>query len=557
MSKTLLHYLEEHAARRPDDAAVIFIHEDSAREPITYAELLAHAHWFARALQARGIGPDDVVILVLGHTPALLSAFLGAMYAGAVPSIFAYLTEKLDPQIYRERVRALAVESGARAVITARGSSDALRALVAPDCAVIPVDELMPDTSPRGDRLATHRADGLAFLQYTSGTTGMQKGVALSHRAVLDHVLARIGALGLNAGDVIVSWLPLYHDMGLIGGFLTPLIGGIPTVLMSPFHWVRDPWLLMRCLHEFRGTFCWMPNFAFNHCLRAARERERAGIDLSPVRGMFNGSEPVRLDTLQGFAQHFARYGLAPQALKTAYGMAEMVQTVALTPMDQAPRADFVKRSTLQSARRAVAVPPQQAGAMPVVSCGAPLPGTSIQIVDDARRPLPDRHVGEIAVKSPWMLTGYFHRPDLTHTALDQGWFFSGDLGYLADGQLYVCGRIKELIISAGKNVYPQDVEGIANTIRGVYAGRVAAFGIIDPSLGSERVHAVCETRPEVQAEDLIRIERELRRRVVQELDITLADVRLVQKGWVLKTSNGKIARAANRDKYLREFGAT
>jgi acyl-CoA synthetase (AMP-forming)/AMP-acid ligase II len=553
--ETLNDALRAHAHTRPDDAAVIWLHEDGAREIITYAQLRARAQQFADALRARGFGADDVVILVLKHSPNLVYAFLGAMACGAVPSIFAYLTEKLDPAMYRQRVRALVVEADARAVITfAEFQSDLAALLNGADCRVWSDAELQTIPARSQDE-CVFDAHKLVFLQYTSGTTGLQKGIAFTHRAVLDHVSARIEAFAMNARDVVVSWLPLYHDMGLISGLVTPLAAGIPTVLMSPFQWVRDPKQLFLALHEFRGTLCWMPNFAFNHCTRLVRDRDLQGINLSHVRAMVNGAEPVRQDTLENFHARFDAYGLAPNAIKSAYGMAELVQSATMCPLHESPRIDFVQRDALLTAQRAVPVTGASDNVLSIVSCGVPLPRTQVRIVDAERRALPERRVGEIILRSSAMLTGYYHRPDLTAQAIHDGWFYSGDLGYLADGQLFVCGRKKDLMISAGKNLYPQDLEAIANSVPGVYAGRAVAFGIVDAELGSERLYLVCELRPEVNPADLRAIEREIRRRVTQTLDVTLAAVQFVEKGWVLKTSNGKLARAANRDKYLQMFG--
>lgn len=553
--ETLNDALRAHAAQRPGDTGLVWLYEDGTREIITYAQLYANSRQFAHALRARGLGADDVVILVLRHSPALVYAFLGALLCGAVPSIFAYLTEKLDPVIYRQRVRALVVEAEARGVVTFPEFTRELAALLeGAGCRVWSVSEIETVT-PVPQAEPSFAPDKLAFLQYTSGTTGQQKGIALTHRTVLDHVAARVQVLEMNARDVVVSWLPLYHDMGLISGIVAPLVAGIPTVLMSPFQWVRDPKLLFQALDEFRGTLCWMPNFAFNHCARLVRDRDMQGLDLSHVRAMVNGAEPVRQDTLEQFHARFAGYGLKPNAVKSAYGMAEVVQSATICPLDESPRADKVQRDALLVGQRAVpAIDGEES--VTVVSCGVPLPRTQVRIADDEYRVLPERYVGEIMLRSSAMLTGYYHRPDLTAQALHDGWFASGDLGYLADGQLYVCGRKKDLMISAGKNLYPQDLEEIANRVPGVYEGRAVAFGIPDRELGSERLYLVCELRAQADPAAALEIEREIRRRVTRTLDVTLAAVRFVEKGWVVKTSNGKLARGANRDKYLQFFGA-
>lgn len=552
--ETLIEAWHAQAGARPDATAVVLLQDDGARLTISRGALVREAERFGRALQAQGVRADDVVILVLPHSPELIYAFVGAIELGAVPSIFTYLTEKLDPDIYRQRVRALVLEAGARAVVTFPEFREPLAALLdGAGCRVLSYEQVASAGGELELPPAPFDAAKLAFLQYTSGTTGLHKGVALTHGALLRHVDMRAQAFQLTGSDVVVSWLPLYHDMGLISGLVTPLVMGIPTVLMSPFRWVREPVVLFRALHEFRGTLCWMPNFAFQYSVRAIRERDLEGLDLRAVRAVVNGAEPVRADTLESFGKRFAPYGLSPLALKSAYGMAELVQTATLCPLEESPRVDWIEREAFQTLGRAVPTGRGAGDSLPVVSCGVPLAGTQVRIVDPDRCDLPDRRIGEIALHSTAMLTEYYHRPEVTAQALADGWFYSGDLGYLAGGQLYVCGRNKDLIISAGRNIYPEDVEAIANTTPGVYAGRAVAFGRMDPELGSERVYLVCELRPGPDSGDALAVERELRRRVVRALDIALADVRLVSKGWVIKTSNGKLARAANRAKYESE----
>jgi len=559
MSESLIQPIIQRAHTQPDHLTLVFIEENGDREDINAAQFHAKAVAFARALQAIDIGADDLVVLVLRHSQVLLSAFWGAMYLGAIPSIFPFLTEKLDPDLYMERVRLLVAHSDMRAVITFPEFKPKLEKLLAGlDCRVlstdeVPMGEVTGDVDPAWSA-AEISGEKIAFLQHSSGTTGLQKGVALSHRAVLNQVESYGDAIQLDGDDVVVSWLPLYHDMGLIAGFVMPIVAGVPVVMMSPFHWVRDPKILFQAIDQYRGTLCWLPNFAYNHCVRAVRLRDLEGVDLSHWRAAINCSEPVRLDSHQRFLERFAPYGFRETALTTCYAMAENTLAVTQSTIGEQAPVDWVDRTALQEERRAIPAQGDAPGALPVVSCGYPVSGCEVAIVDEEGHRLADRQVGEIILRSNCMLTEYYARPTITAEAIRDGWYYSGDMGYIADGQVYVSGRKNDLIIVSGKNIYPQDLEAIANTQPGVHPGRAVAFGVSDERLGTEGTVMVCEMENAYQPEEKLAIERELRRRVVQQMDVALADVRLVERKWLIKTSSGKIGRPDNRRKYLQEF---
>jgi acyl-CoA synthetase (AMP-forming)/AMP-acid ligase II len=421
---------------------------------------------------------------------------------------------------------------------------------------VLAVDEVLAKSVADGVACnARSTDDAPAFLQFTSGTTGPPRAIIHTHRRVLELIAAKDRKDRYRPGDVVVSWLPLYHDLGLVSGLLTPLVIGLPTVLISPLHWVRDPRILFAAVHEFGGTHCWMPNFALNHCARHVRDRDLDGIDLRRWRALVLGGEPVRLASLELFAERFRRYGFHDGALIAGYGMAENIEGATATVEGRPPRVDWVCQRTLHEDRRAVPAQPQATGSTPIVSCGVPLAGTEVAIASARGDWLPERHVGEIALRSAYMFTGYHRRPDLTAAAIHDGWFHTGDLGYLADGELYVCGRKKDLIIVGGRNFHPEDVESIADAVEGIRPGRAVAFGIDDERLGSERAVVLCELRDATSADasGRLAVERELRQSVVRTLDLVLGEVRFVEPGWIVKTSSGKLARAANREKYLRE----
>ena len=554
--QTLVEPITTAASRDPDSVSVVLIGDDGAEETIGAARFLANAAAYAGVLRRAGIRPREIVILVMRHSKELLSAFWGALYLGAIPSIFPFLSEKLDRSIYMRHVRTLVAHCEARAVIAfAEFKTDLAALLDGVDCQVFATDEI-PGGSGTAGETPPHAAtaDTIALLQHSSGSTGLQKGVALSHRAILNQTRSYGRAVALSKDDVVVSWLPLYHDLGLIAGCIMPLVTGARLVLISPFHWVRDPKILIEAVHRHRGTLTWLPNFAYNHCALTVRDGDLVDVDLSRWR-VVNCAEPVRLESHRLFLERFGRYGLKETGLAVAYAMAEATLSVTATPIGKSPHVDWVDTRALQEEQRAISSIPEAAGSTPMTSCGFPIEGAQVKILDGQRRPLPERRVGEIVVRSDCLFSGYYKRPDLDEKVLIDGWYLTGDMGYLANGQLYVSGRKSDLIIVGGKNIYPNDLEAVADGVPGIHPGRAVAFGVDDSRLGTEVAVMVCEVEGAADASDRRRIESELRRRIAQHTDVTLRDVRLVDGRWLIKTSSGKLARAANRDKYLREEG--
>lgn len=555
---TLIHPIIERSRRSPDHTALIMIDQDGSETVINARQFDRQAARFARALQSVGVAEEDLVILVLKHSEVLLSAFWGALYLGAIPSIFPFLTEKLDPDLYMQRVKSLVANENAKAVITFPEFKPALTELLSEaGCQVLSTDEVgevLTGESGSAGMWQHPSGEKIAFLQHSSGTTGLQKGVALSHRAVLNQIEAYRQAIELDDQDVIVSWLPLYHDMGLIAGFVMPIVTGVPLVLMSPFHWIRDPKSLLWAIHRHRGTLCWLPNFAYNHIARTARPSALEGLDLSSWRASINCSEPVYHQSHQVLLDRLSPYGFKPEALSVSYAMAENTFAVTQTKVGQPPALDWIQINALQADRLAVPAQPESLGAVAMVSCGTPISGTEIAIVDSDQNLLDERQIGEIILRSDCMLTEYYKRPEVTAEAIVDGWYYTGDMGYIANGELYITGRKKDMIIVGGKNIYPQDLEAIANHVSGIYPGRAVAFGLFDERIGSEVIVMVAEMQPDLDGISPAQIERELRQQVVAQTEVTLADVRLVEDRWVIKTSSGKIGRADNRQKYLEQF---
>jgi fatty-acyl-CoA synthase len=542
------------------------IHWMAPRQPertISRRELIQQAAGYAAALDAAGVQPGEVVILILQHSEALAASFFGAVLHGAIPSIMPFLTEKLSPDSYRRSLKSLFEVTQPAAVVTypefGPELTDALPAggsvrRILFSSEVPPEPE--PDFSAMRGRERTP-AD-IVLLQHSSGTTGLQKGVALSHQAVFRQLARYREAIRLTPEDTIVSWLPLYHDMGLIAGFLMPLLEDVPLVLMSPFDWVRAPYTLLQAVSRHRGTLSWMPNFAYNFCAQKIRDRDLEGVDLASWRAVINCSEPMHYQSQRMFFERFRAQGLRESALATCYAMAENVFAVTQGGIGRPATVDVISQRGLLIERVARPAADGEA-AMRMLSCGAPLPNVEVRVVDDARKDLPERQLGEVLLRSDCMLSGYYRRDDLTGQAFHDGWYLTGDLGYLADGEVYITGRKKDLIIVGGKNVYPQDLENLASEVAGIHPGRVVAFGVDNEEMGTEDVVIVAEQEAgagepaEVTPE---RLGEEIRKRVTRGSDIALRQVMVVERGWLLKTSSGKIARNANREKFLAEKAA-
>ncbi|GAB4431463.1 MAG: hypothetical protein Kow002_19740 [Anaerolineales bacterium] len=542
----------------PERVAVYLQHAGQEDRPISYADLLEHASGYARVLESHGIKPGDVVVLILQHGKELIYAYFGAVLHGAIPSIMPFLTEKLSPERYRADLSALIGVTRPAAIVTYPEFENEVRAaLQAGDSvrAVIVAEGVEPEKIMEAGQFSGMKRgeEDIVLLQHSSGTTGLQKGVALSHRAVLNQLSAYGDALMLSGEDVLVSWLPLYHDMGLIAGFLMPILKRVPLVLMSPFDWVRAPYRLMQAVSKYRGTLSWLPNFAYNFCAQRVRERDMQGVDLSSWRAVVNCSEPVRWESHQAFLQAFKKYGLREMALQTSYAMAENVFAVTQSDLSKLPVVQEIDREAFMTdrvARPAVDGRP----AMKMMSSGRALSNTRVRVLDEDRQDVPEGVIGEVALQSDCMLTGYYNRPNITREAFHQGWYLTGDYGYLSDGELFVTGRKKDMLIIGGKNVYPQDIEAIANEVDGVHKGRAVVFGMYDDRSGTEEVALVAETEANSE-EERQRIADAIRQHVTKNSAIALRHVHIVGPKWILKTSSGKTARAANKEKFLKEVG--
>jgi fatty-acyl-CoA synthase len=560
--KTITEALFRFCEQTPNKSVITFLEADSSVSTITYRDLVRKSSAYAQMLSLYNITPGDIVIIILPQGVDLVYAFFGTILSGAVPSIMPYLTEKLSPDHYRRSMESLFKFTAPSAVITnqdflgdinqARIQSTSIRVIITTETIKYPDEVNLSHISNMG---LNQQSKDTALLQHSSGTTGLQKGVALSHQAIFKQIESYSQSLQLNntssGEDIIVSWLPLYHDMGLIAGFIMPVLSQSSLVLMSPFDWIRAPYKLLQTISKYRGTLSWLPNFAYNFCAQKIRERDLEGLDLSSCRAVINCSEPMYWQSHQQFLERFQPYGLQASALATCYAMAENVFAVTQGGISDPVYIDEIDYSSLASQNIALPAKKDKIGTK-MLSAGQPIANTSVQIINQASGTLPERYVGEIAILSDCMLSGYYNRPDLTEASFLDGWFLTGDLGYIFNKELFVTGRKKDIIIVGGKNIYPQDIEYIVGGVSGVHPGRISAFGVFNEKTGTEEVVVVAEVEDDNQNTQILA--DTIRDEVNRGSDIALRYVKLVERGWLIKTSSGKVARSANRSKYLLDI---
>jgi fatty-acyl-CoA synthase len=547
----LTEVLRWHAEHHPERPHLFLRQQDGSETPLHYGELWAAASAVASALSHGGLQRGDTVGLLLRTERAFFSCFFGVLLAGGIP-VPLYPPFRMDRlEEYVARQVGILRNAEARVLITfeeARRVGSLLRARV-PSLRRTVTPDALAWTDAVAPSLRLEPSDA-ALIQYTSGSTGAPKGVLLTHAHLLANIRAIGRALHVHSEDVAVSWLPLYHDMGLIGSWLMPLYYGVPLALLSPLAFLSRPSRWLRALHLHRGTLSAAPNFAYDLCARKVKDSELDGLELGAWRVALNGSEAVSPDTLERFIRRFAPCGFRPGSMFPAYGLAEVAVALTFPPVGRPPRIESIDREHFTRHREARPAP---AGTPPLrlVSCGRPLEGYQARIVDDAGRPLAERQEGRIEFRGPSVTPGYFRAPEATRAVLHEGWMDSGDLGYLDDGELYVTGRHKDLIIKAGRNLYPAELEEVVGNIPGIRRGCVAAFGLPSETLGTERLVVIAETR-EGAAEARERLRAAVVERVTSVLGLPPDEVVLAPPGAVRKTSSGKIRRGDTREAYVR-----
>ena len=570
---TIVDLLRQRAAYRPHDRAFTFLVDGENEElNITYAELDRQARAVGGWLLANGMAGKRVLLLYPSGLD-FIAAFMGCLYGGAV-AVPAYPPRKNRSV---ERIEGIASDADAAVALSTRDVVDRFEGLKAgaPSLQNL-VWQVTAELEPHwADRWERPRIDGdtLAFLQYTSGSTGTPKGVMLTHENLLHNSLRIMQAFELTRSQASVFWLPSFHDMGLIGGILVPLYGGKFNVLMSPVAFLQKPLRWLQAISKYRATISGGPNFAYELCVRKTTPEQRAALDLSSWSLAFNGAEPVRAETIEAFSEAFAVSGFRRRAFYPCYGLAESTLMVTGGMKFEEP---VVRSFDAESIETGVAVPrpANAAGARRMVGSGRELDGQDVLIVEPQTcEPLPPGRVGEIWVSGPSVARGYWNRPEESQSnfgamlaqpepALAGGavakwqpnpgpYLRTGDLGFFDNGELFVAGRLKDLIIVRGRNHYPQDIErDVEQACDIVRPGSVAAFSV--EYEGRERVVVVAELeRGKRERAELVAAFEAIRSRLAKEHEVAVEGIVLVRPNSVPKTSSGKIQRRACRRQFL------
>jgi fatty-acyl-CoA synthase len=549
---TLLDALE---AAPSDRLFVLEWHDVDDHHSITFGDFRRLASQHACFLKQQGVRCGDRIAFVMPQGIALMAAFVGSMRLGALPAILAYPNMKVDSAKYSYGLRGVTATLKAPHVVVDANfpanligdlsTSSATKLIHSPN-SVDHIDELDPTD------FSMH-PQGLAFIQHSAGTTGLQKGVALSHAAVLRQLNHLVEVLRVSVADRLYSWLPLYHDMGLIACFMMPMACHLSVIMQPPAEWVSRPDTMLKLIHDHKCTLAWLPNFAFQFIPRRTSADNRSKYDLSSLRAVINCSEPVKTESMNEFYEAFAPQGLKYEALQSSYAMAENVFALTQSGPESPPHiyADgwrFRNEHLIEEVSSS-----SVQGAMPFTSSGRLLPQNEARIVSEASQTLPALHVGEILIKSDSLFDGYFNRPDLTAKAMIDGWYRTGDLGFFDGEELFVVGRKKDLLIIGGENIYPQDVEEIVCAHPAVHDGRAVALGFFNPDLGTEDLVVVAEVEQLEILEKSAVIERELRARVFADMGVAVRFLILKPPGWIVKSTAGKPARSTTREKLLRD----
>jgi len=549
---TLPEVLAWHVRRHPRRPHIVLEDEDGAERTVTYAELDTAARAVAAGLAERGLEPGGAVAIMLPTSVDYFFSFFGILAAGGIP-VPIYPPARASQIEDHLRRHAGILSNALTAMLITVPQAKPLALLLKPRVDTLK-DVVTPQELMRAHGAATAqraRPQDIALLQYTSGSTGNPKGVIVTHANLLTNIRAMARALKVTPADVFVSWLPLYHDMGLIGAWLGSLTYGFKYPVMSPLTFLAHPERWLRAVHRHGGTLSGGPNFCYELCLRRIRDEDIAGLDLASWRFAFNGAEPVSPETIAAFSKRFARWGFKPEAMAPVYGLAEATLGVSFPPPARGPVLDRVDREQFTRGGRAVPVPAEHADALTFVACGVPIPDHQVRVVDETGRELPERAEGHLQFSGPSVTSGYYRNPEATRNLLHGGWMNTDDYGYVAAGDIYITGRIKDTIIRAGRNIHPYELEEAVGGIEGIRKGCVAVFGGRDERSGTERVVVLAETRETDAAK------RDALRTRINDLAVALIgtpadDIMLAPPGTVLKTSSGKIRRAASREVYER-----
>ena len=550
---TLSGVLDWHVRHNPDRPHILLSDGYSETETITYGDLSDAAGRLAAAMRAWGLEPGEFVGIMLPTGREFFEAFFGVLLAGAVP-VPMYPPVRLSQLEEHLRRQAGILRNSQAAFLIIPAEGKALATLLGGQIETLRGVSTVQDLRERSNTvlsLPCHE-DELAMLQYTSGSTGDPKGVMLTHANLIANIRAMGDAINATSKDVFVSWLPLYHDLGLIGAWFGSLYYAVPVVIMSPLRFIVRPESWLWAIHRNSATLSAAPNFAFELCVNKVDDSAIEGLDLSSLRMVANGAEPVSAETIRRFTERFEPYGFRPEAMTPVYGLAENAVGLAFSNVGERPIIDRVSREALPQFEMAVPARADEAHPMSFVSSGVPLPGNQIRVVDALGREVAERQQGRLEFKGPSSTRGYYRNPKKSETLFHNGWLDSSDLAYVAEGNIFITGRMKDIIIKGGRNIYPEEIEEAVGNLADIRKGCVAAFASTDTRTGSERLIVVAETRS-TDTEMRAKLEQDVTQTVTDVLGMPADEIIICPPHTVPKTSSGKIRRSTMQELYDTE----
>ena len=542
--------LQRIAERTPSDLGYSFLEDDGVtRRYFSYSEIAQIASRFGAAFRRRGLKKGDRVALIIPDQKTFAFSFLGAMHAGLIPVPVSPPLGLAAFNHYLESVRHILIKADAHMVFTDDDIKKVIGRLLSKSLrSIVSERDLGVDrTEMKVDSLAS---DELAFIQFTSGSTKSPKGVAVLHSTLSIHAqYVMFEGVKVESGDRTCSWLPFHHDMGLIGFMLAPIVSATPIDFIPTLLFLKQPVEWLRLITHQKGTISFGPNSAYALCVKRIKAEDMEGLDLSSWRLAGCGAEPIHLSTLTEFTNKFASVGVRKESFTPTYGLAEATLAVTFSPLDRPPEGESIVVDDLAVKGLAKPAVGGEKHHVTVVNCGKAFDQHELRIVDKDGHSCPDRKIGEIVTRGPSIAAGYFNDLPATSETFKDGWLYTGDLGYLVNRDLYVCGRIKDLIFVMGKNYYPSDLEFVASSVEGIRKGCVAAFSASSPKKEIERVIICAETRlPLKHFEEL---KNKIQKRILNEIGLKIDKSVILPARTLPKTSSGKIQRRICKERYL------
>lgn len=549
-AESLVEILLHLAKKDPNRPHIYYQDENGKEKTITFKMLLDNAHQVANGLATYGIEANDCVALMLPTSEQFFYCFMGILLLGAVP-VPIYPPFRIDKiEEYALREEKILKQAEVKVLITfhrAEKLSSLLSAFIHSLKTVTTFNELIK--SAKKSPIAKVSSHHPALIQFTSGSTSIPKGVLLNHGNLLSNLKAAGDAIDVVPTDVVVSWLPLYHDMGLIGCWFGALYYACPLVIMSPLTFLSRPERWLWAIHYHQGTISASPNFGYELCIKRIKDKDIEGLDLSSWRLALNGAEAVNPVTVEKFIEKFEPYGFKPETMYPVYGLAENAVALCFPPLNRPPKIEKIDLHSYEEQSIAKPVEDEQSKFIKFVGCGKAIPRHEVRVVDEQDQPVAERMIGTIQFTGPSMMQGYYNHDEATKKTIRNGWCDTGDYGYLVDGEIFITGRKKDIIIKGGRNIFPEVIEDVSSQVTGIRRGCVVAFGLLDPKLGTEKLVIVAESR-ETDKHIVNQMKTQMTERITVALGVPPDEINIVKPATIPKTSSGKLQRAKCKELY-------